>query len=100
LYARCCPSGEGEPKKFTLDPAHHRRWQQNREHCQTDAYKAAQKARFVEEGRFGLAKMNHGAAKAPYRSDEMNHIAGLMIATVMNWRVLARHRSPSLHLGT
>jgi len=99
LYARCCPSGEGEPKKFTLDPAHHRRWQQNREHCQTDAYKAAQKARFVEEGRFGLAKMNHGAAKAPYRSDEMNHIAGLMIATVMNWRVLARHRSPSLHLG-
>ena len=99
LYARCCPSGEGEPKKFTLDPAHHRRWQQNREHCQTEAYKAAQKARFVEEGRFGLAKMNHGAAKAPYRSDEMNHIAGLMIATVMNWRVLARHRSPSLNLG-
>jgi hypothetical protein len=43
--------------------------------------------------------MNHGAAKAPYRSDEMNHIAGLMIAIVMNWRVLARHRSPSLHLG-
>ena len=99
LYARCCPSGKGEPKKFTLDPAHHRRWQQNREHCQTDAYKAAQKARFVEEGRFGLAKMNHGAAKAPYRSDEMNHIAGLMIAIVMNWRVLARHRSSSLNLG-
>jgi transposase len=99
LYARCCPSGGGEPKKFTLDPAHHRRWQQNREHCRTDAYKAAQQARFVEEGRFGLAKMNHGADKAPYRSDEMNHIAGLMIATVMNWRVLARHRSPSLNLG-
>ena len=99
LYAQCYPSGEGEPKKFTLDPAHHRRWQQNREHCRTDAYKAAQQARFVEEGRFGLAKMNHGADKAPYRSDEMNHIAGLMIATVMNWRILARHRSPSLNLG-
>jgi transposase len=98
-YAQCYPSGEGEPKKFTLDPAHHRRWQQNREHCRTDAYKAAQQARFVEEGRFGLAKMNHGADKAPYRSDEMNHIAGLMTATVMNWRVLARHRSPSLNLG-
>jgi transposase len=99
LYARCYPSGGGEPKKFTLDPAHHRRWQQNREHCRTDAYKAAQKARFVEEGRFGLAKMNHGADKAPYRSDEMNHIAGLMIATVMNWRILARHRSLPLNLG-
>jgi transposase len=99
LYAQCYPSGEGEPKQFTLDPAHHRRWQQNREHCRTDEYKAAQQARFVEEGRFGLAKMNHGANKAPYRGDEMNHIAGLMIATVMNWRVLARHCSPSLNLG-
>jgi len=69
---------------------------QNREHCQTDAYKAAQKARFVEEGRFGLAKTNHRAGKAPYRSDAMNHIAALMIATVMNWRILARHR-PSAH---
>jgi transposase len=99
LYARCHPTGEGEPKKFTLDPAHHRRWQQNREHCQTDEYKVAQKARFVEEGRFGLAKMNHGAHKAPYRSDEMNHIAGLMIAAMMNWRILARHCSPSLNLS-
>jgi hypothetical protein len=43
--------------------------------------------------------MNHGADKAPYRSDEMNHIAGLMIATVMNWRILARHRLLSLNLG-
>jgi transposase len=99
LYPRCYPSGKGQPKAFTLDPAHHRRWQQNREHCRTEEYKAAQKARFVEEGRFGLAKMNHGADKAPYRSDEMNHIAGLMIAAVMNWRVLARHQSPSLNLG-
>jgi transposase len=99
LYVRCCPRGEGEPKKFTLDPARHRRWQQNREHCRTDAYKVAQNARFVEEGRFGLAKMNHGADKAPYRSDEMNHIAGLMIAAVMDWRVLARRRSPSLALA-
>jgi transposase len=99
LYARCYPSGGGEPKQFTLDPAHHRRWQQNREHCQTDEYKVVQKARFVEEGRFGLAKMNHGAGKAPYRSDEMNHIAGLMIAAVMDWRILARHYSSPLHLG-
>jgi transposase len=100
LYARCHPSGEGEAKTFTLDPINHRRWQQNREHCQTDEYKAAQKARFVEEGRFGLAKMNHGADKAPYRSDRMNHIAGLMIAAMMDWRVLARYRSPSLNLAS
>jgi hypothetical protein len=99
LYARCHPSGEGEAKTFTLDPVNHCRWQQNREHCRTEEYKAAQKARFVEEGRFGLAKMNHGADKAPYRSDEMNHIAGLMIAAVMDWRVLARRWSPSLILA-
>lgn len=100
LYARCYPSGEGEAKTFTLDPLTHRRWQENREHCRTEEYKAAQKARFVEEGRFGLAKMNHGADKAPYRSDEMNHVAGLMIAAVMDWRVLARHQSPSLNLAS
>jgi transposase len=94
LYAQCFPSGEGTPKAYTLDPTHHRRWLQNREHCQTEAYKAAQKARFVEEGRFGLAKMNHRADKAPYRNDEMNHIAALMTAAVMNWRILARHRAP------
>jgi transposase len=94
LYAQCCPSGEGAPKTFALDPAHHRRWLQNREHCQTEAYKVAQKARFVEEGRFGLAKMNHRAGKAPYRSDGMNHIAALMIAAVINWRILACHHSP------
>lgn len=93
LYAQCYPSGEGASKTFTLDPMHHRRWLQNREHCQTEAYKAAQKARFVEEGRFGLAKTNHRAGKAPYRSDDMNHIAALMIATVMNWRILARYRA-------
>jgi transposase len=99
LYAQCAPSGQGAPKTFTLDPTHHRRWLQNREHCQTEAYKAAQKARFVEEGRFGLAKMNHGAGKALYRNDEMNHIAALMIAAVMNWRILARHHASAHELG-
>jgi transposase len=99
LYPCCYPSGEGKPKRFTLDPAHHRRWQQNREHCRTDEYKAAQKARFVEEGRFGLAKMNHGADKAPYRSDDMNHIAALMTATMMNWRILARYHPLPLDLS-
>lgn len=91
MYTQCFPSGEGVPKTFVLDPVHHRRWLQNREHCQTEAYKAAQKARFVEEGRFGLAKMSHGAGRAPYRSDEMNHIAALMIGAVMDWRILARY---------
>jgi len=91
LYARCYPSGTGQPKQFTLHPETHRRWQENRAHCQTEAYKAAQDARFISEGRFGLAKTNHHGARTPYRSDEMNHIAGLMIAIVMNLRILARH---------
>ena len=91
-YVPCHPSGKGQPKQFSFDPEAHRRWQENREHCQTDEYKAAHKKRFISEGRFGLAKMNHNGARAPYRSDAMNHIAGLMIAIVMNYRILARHQ--------
>ena len=92
LYARCYPSGEGQPKRFTLHPAAHRRWQENRTHRQSPDYKLAQRDRFTSEGRFGLAKMNHHGATAPYRSANMNHIAGLMIAIVMNFRILARHQ--------
>ena len=88
-YQRCYPSGEGQPKKFSLKPAAHRRWQENRQHNQSDEYSRARRARFVSEGRFGLAKNNHHAANAPYRSDEMNLIAALMIASMMNWRILA-----------
>ncbi len=77
---------------MSLNPVDHRRWQENRANCQTDEYQAARQARFVSEGRFGLAKSNHRAGKVPYRSTEMNHIAGLIIATVMNLRILARHQ--------
>jgi len=91
-YTRCYPSGVGKPKQFRLDPETHRRWQENRLHCQTKVYKVAQSARFVTEGRFGLAKMNHHGDRAPYRSDEMNQIAGLIIAVVMDLRILARQR--------
>lgn len=93
MYHKCCPKGQGEPKQFNLDPAAHRRWQENRQHCQTEDYKTAQSQRFVEEGRFGLAKMNHHGAKAPYRSEAMNWIAGLMIAIVMDYRVLVQHQA-------
>jgi len=92
VYERCNPKGEGQPKRFTLHPDEHRRWQENRAHCQTDGYKEAHRERFVAEGRFGLAKTNHHGAKAPYRRDKMNRIAGLMIAIVMNCRILVRQR--------
>jgi transposase len=92
IYTRCYPTGEGKVKQFSLHPEQHRRWQENREHCQTDEYKAAHRERFASEGRLGLAKMNHHAARTPYRSDEMNHIAGLMSAIVMDYRILARHQ--------
>jgi hypothetical protein len=91
-YDRCHPNGEGQAKRFSVNPEEHRRWQENREHCQADEYKAAHRKRFVSEGRFGLATMNHLGAKAPYRSDKMNHIAGLMIAIVMDYRILARRQ--------
>jgi len=92
LYTQCHPSGQGQPKRFTLHLAAHRCWQDNRAHCQSPAYKIARRDRFTSEGRFGLAKMNHHGARAPYRSANMNHIAGLMIAIVMNLRILARHQ--------
>lgn len=92
LYERCHPKGSGQPKQFSLNPEAHRRWQENRAHCQTEEYKQAQRERFTTEGRFGLAKTNHHGARAPYRSDDMNHIAGLMIAIVMDCRILARHQ--------
>jgi hypothetical protein len=79
-------------KQFSLSPETHRRWQENRAHCQTEEYKQAQGERFATEGRFGLAKTNHHGARAPYRSDDMNHIAGLMIAIVMDYRILAQHQ--------
>ena len=91
-YTHCYPSGAGQPKQFRLNLETHRRWQENRLHGQTQAYQTAQSARFTSEGRFGLAKMNHHGARAPYRSQEMNQIAGLMIAIVMNLRILARHQ--------
>jgi transposase len=92
LYKRCHPEGSGRPKQFSLSPETHRRWQENRAHCQTEEYKQAQGERFATEGRFGLAKTNHHGARAPYRSDDMNHIAGLMIAIVMDYRILAQHQ--------
>ena len=73
-----------------MKPDEHRRWQENRTHNQTLEYKQAQRKRFVSEGRFGLAKTNHRAKRLPYRSERMNRLAALMIASVMNWRILAR----------
>lgn len=93
LYQRCYPSGEGEPKKFTLKATAHQRWRENRQHNQTQEYKEAQRARFVSEGRFGLAKSNHRADRAPYRSDDMNLIAAAGVAAMMNWRILANNKS-------
>ena len=90
--ADCLPQGQqpAGPRLIYLDPAAHQRWQQNRLHCRTDAYKQAQVQRFVSEGLFGLARRLHGADKMPYRSLAMNHIAGVLLGIVMNLAVLAR----------
>ena len=91
-YSSCYPRYDGKPKIFTFKPVEHRRWQENRQHNQTQEYKEAQRARFTTEGRFGLAKNNHHADRVPYRSHDYNLIAALMIATMMNWRILAKHQ--------
>ena len=90
--ADCLPKGQqpAGPRLIYLDPAAHQRWQQNRAHCQTEAYKQAQAQRFASEGLFGLARRLHGADKMPYRSAAMNHIAGVLLGTVMNLALLAR----------
>jgi transposase len=91
--AECLPKGQQPdgPRLIRLEPAAHQRWLQNREHTHTDEYKEAQKKRFASEGLFGLAVRLHGADKMPYRSEPMNHIAGLMIGITMNLALLARH---------
>ena len=94
----CLPKGQlpDGPRVFTVRPLAHQRWHQNREHTQTLAYKQAQSKRFASEGLFGLAKRLHGADKMPYRSTEMNQIAGLMIGTVMNLALLTRQEDASV----
>lgn len=91
--ANCLPKGQQPdgPRLIHLEPAAHQRWLQNREHTHTDEYKEAQKKRFASEGLFGLAVRLHGAHKMPYRSEPMNHIAGLMMGITMNLALLARH---------
>jgi hypothetical protein len=91
--AKCLPKGQqpNGPRLIHLEPAAHQRWLQNREHTHTEEYKEAQKKRFASEGLFGLARRLYGADKMPYRSEPMNHIAGLMIGIAMDLALLARH---------
>jgi transposase len=88
----CLPKGQQPdgPRCVCLKPLPHQRWLQNRAHTRTPQYKEAQAKRFASEGLFGLAKRLHGAGKMPYRSTAMNQIAGLMIAIVMDFSLLAR----------
>lgn len=92
--AACLPKGQQPdgPRTLHLEPAAHQRLQQNREHAQTDAYRTAQSARFAREGLFGLARRLHHGQVMPYRSQPMNHVAGLLMGTVMNLLVLSRCR--------
>jgi hypothetical protein len=92
LKTECLPKRQQPdgPRFIRLRLESHRRWLQNREHTQTQAYKEAQKKRFASEGLFGLAVRLHGADKMPYRSQPMNRIAGLLIGTAMNLAVLTR----------
>jgi len=95
IKAECLPQGQQPdgPRLIHLEPQAHQRWLQNLENTQTPAYKQAQKQRFASEGLFGLAERLHQAKKAPYRSEPMNHIAGLLVGMAMNLAVLVRHSS-------
>lgn len=93
IKADCLPQGQQPdgPRLIHLVPEAHQRWLQNMEQTKTQAYKEAQRQRFASEGLFGLAERLHQAKKAPYRSQPMNLIAGLLIGTVMNLATLVRY---------
>lgn len=94
LKASCLPKAQqAKGRRFLrLRLEAHQRWLENRTHTRTEAYRAAQKQRFASEGWFGLAVRLHQADKMPYRSEPMNHLAGLMIGIVMNLVLLTRHQ--------
>jgi transposase len=97
LKVECLPKGQQPdgPRVIHLPPAAHRRWLQNRENTRTPAYKKAQQQRFASEGLFGLAERLHRAKKAPYRSQPMNQIAGLLVGITLNLATLLRHSTSS-----
>ena len=69
--------------------AAHQRAQRNRERSCSPEGRTIRRQRFAAEGVFGHANRFHNGDKAPYRNGQMNGLAQLMVAFVMNLETLA-----------
>jgi len=82
---------EKEPPKrqLTTNTSAHKRAQQNRERSRSDEGKDIRKQRFASEGLWGHLNTHHNGDKAPYRNQEMDNIAQIMVAYTSNLEQLA-----------
>ena len=80
---------ENPQRELQTNPAAHQRAQRNRERSQSSEGKAIRRQRFAAEGVFGHVNHFHNGDKAPYRDEEMDNIAQIMVAFVSNLEKLA-----------
>ena len=76
-------------RELQTNPAAHQRAQRNRERSRSPEGKAIRRRRFCAESVFGHVNRFHNGDKAPYRNDEMDNIAQIMVAFVSNLEKLA-----------
>ena len=102
LHGQCVGKDRSGPRMLTIQPEDHRRWLINRAANQTEEYKQAQKRRMAWENVFGHGNTYHHGDKAPYRSQPMNEIAGVMTVIAINLEKMVRYgnRKQSLQVRT
>lgn len=93
LVGKCLTDKQREKeepgRELQTKPAAHQRAQRNRERSQSPEGKAIRQQRFAAEGVFGHVNHFHNGDKAPYRNEEMDNIAQIMVAYVSNLEKLA-----------
>jgi len=91
LRGQCVGEDKSGPRSLTIHPQDHRRWLANRTANQTEEYKQAQKRRMAWENVFGHGNTYHHGDEAPYRSQPMNEIAGVMTVIAINLEKMVRY---------
>ncbi len=91
LFEQCVPKGKPQ-RRFNIDVASHRRWQQNRQQNQSHQAQHILRQRFAREGVFGHANTYHNGDRTSYRCEGMSTVADCLTAFVMNLEKLAAHQ--------
>jgi len=81
-------------RELQTNPAAHQRAERNRERSRSPEGKAIRQRRFAAEGVFGHVNHFHNGDKAPYRDEEMDNIAQIMVAFVSNLEKLLTKIEP------